>query len=572
MIEFRIIADERTGEPVVESPFVGAALLSTPVFNKGSAFSEEERRELGLDGLLPPHAGNLEEQLDRRYKEFEQLTSDLERHIYLRALQDRNETLFYRLMLDRLPEMMPVIYTPVVGMACQLFSHIYRQPRGLFIALPDQDRIDAILANRPFRDVDVIVVTDGERILGLGDQGVGGMGIPVGKLSLYTVCGGIHPARTLPIFLDTGTDNQDLLGDPLYLGLRHPRVRGRRYDDFIEAFVQAVMRQLPGVLLQWEDFALGNARPILERYRGRLCTFNDDIQGTAAVTLGTLLSAIQTTGTRLSDQRVVVLGAGSAATGISGLIVSAMVQEGLSEADARARFWLHNRRGLLYTGMTGLDATQQLYCQPLERLAGWQRDAGGGIPPQEVVKQVRPTVLIGVSGQPGTFAEEVVRTMAGQVERPIIFPLSNPTSRSEAVPADLINWTDGRALVATGSPFPDVAYRGRTIPISQCNNSYIFPGLGLGVLAAGACRVTDEMFLAAARALRGAAPTRTNSEASLLPPAGEIRQVARQIALAVATAAQAQGVAETTPAEELERRIDARRWEPRYAKMRRRPV
>jgi malate dehydrogenase (oxaloacetate-decarboxylating) len=570
MKDFTVVRDEHTGETVLEVPLTGASLLACPPFNKGSAFSEPERREFGLHGLLPPHVGSMEEQLARRLEDYRKKSTDIERHIYLRALQDRNETLFYRLLLDNIIEMMPMIYTPVVGAACQFFSHIYCQPRGLFISMPDQDDLDLILQNRPFREVDVIVVTDGERILGLGDQGVGGMGIPVGKLSLYTLCGGIHPARTLPIFLDVGTDNEERLADPLYLGWRHPRVRGPRYDAFIEAFVQAVQRHLPGVLLQWEDFAQGDARPLLERYRDRLCSFNDDIQGTAAVTLGTLLAAVKVAGSRLGEQRLVVLGAGGAGTGISDEIVTAMVHEGLSEAEARARFWLVDRHGLLHTGMEGLPPFQQRYRQPLDRVSGWQRNSAGEIPVAEVVRRVRPTVLIGVTGQPGAFTEEVVRAMAAGVDRPILFPLSNPTSRSEAVPVDLLDWTEGRALIATGSPFGDVVYRGRTIPVSQCNNSYIFPGVGLGVVASGARRVTDEMFLAAARALSESSPALTEPGAPLLPSLTAIRAVSRQIAVAVGTAAQRQGLTDSTTLEELERRVAARQWEPRYPRLRRR--
>jgi malate dehydrogenase (oxaloacetate-decarboxylating) len=566
MIRFETTIDPQTGLPVVQVPFTGPALLAFPAFNKGSAFSLEERREFGLLGLLPPHVGSMEEQLDRRYREYAKFTSDMERHIYLRDLQDRNETLFYRLVLDNLVEMMPMIYTPVVGAACQLFSHIYRQPRGLFISMAEQDQMDAIFAHRLYRDVDIIVVTDGERILGLGDQGVGGMGIPVGKLALYTLCGGIHPARTLPIFLDAGTDNQDLLRDPLYLGWRHERVRGPRYDAFIEAFVQALLRHLPGVLLQWEDFAQANARPLLDRYRDRLCTFNDDIQGTAAVVLGALWSAVRAVGARLADQRLVVVGAGSAGTGISDAIIQAMADEGLAESEARSHFWLVDRHGLLHAGMAHLEPVQRRYAQPAERLADWPRDTAGNIPLVEVVRRVRPTVLIGVTGQPGAFSEEVVRAMAVQVERPIIFPLSNPTSRSEAVPADLVAWSEGRALIATGSPFGDVVYQGWTIPIRQCNNSYIFPGMGLGVVAARARRISDEMFLAAARALCNCAAAAP--EAALLPPLADIRRVSKHIALAVGAQAQRQGLAEPTSAEPLEQFVDAHQWKPRYPLMR----
>ncbi|HMB04922.1 MAG TPA: NAD-dependent malic enzyme, partial [Isosphaeraceae bacterium] len=562
--------DEATGEPVILVPLSGTALLDTPMFNKGTAFPEDERIEFGLHGLLPAHVGSLEEQLARRYGGFQARRTDLQQHIYLRALQDRNEVLFYRLVHDHIAEMMPLIYTPVVGEACQHFSRIYRKSRGLFLSYEHRDELDAILANRPYRAVDVIVVTDGERILGLGDLGVGGMGIPVGKLALYTLCGGIHPARTLPIVLDVGTDNQEALADPLYLGWRHERLRGQAYDDFIEAFVQAVTRTFPDVLLQWEDFAKSNARRLLDRYRDRLCTFNDDIQGTASVAVAAILSALNVTGERLADQRIVIVGAGSAGIGISDQIVAALMAEGLPERDALARLWLVGRYGLLHSGMTDLQPAQMHYAQPLERMVHWAHGASGGFALAEVVEQVKPTVLIGTTGQPGMFTAEVVRAMARHVERPAIFPLSNPTSRSEATPADLISWTDGRALVATGSPFPEVSYGGRTFRIAQCNNTYIFPGVGLGAIAARARRVTDAMFLAAAHALGDVSPARTDRDAALFPPLEEITQVSRRIALAVGAQAQRQGLAEPTTPEELERRVDAARWEPRYPRLRRR--
>lgn len=574
MLDFQTRVDAKTGEEIVEVPLAALSLLDCPVFNKGSAFPEDERTEFGLHGLLPPHIGSIEEQLERRYGDFQDKRTELQQHIYLRDLQDRNEVLFYRLMAGHIAEMLPLIYTPVVGEACQHFSRIYRRPRGLFLSYEQRSEIDTILENRPYRDVDVIVVTDGERILGLGDLGVGGMGIPVGKLSLYTLCGGIHPARTLPIFLDVGTDNEDALADPLYLGWRHPRMRGPEYDGFIERFVSAVTRVLPSTLLQWEDFALPNARRLLDRYRDRLCTFNDDIQGTAAVCLAAILAAGQVARTRLVEQRIVILGAGSAGTGIADQVVTALVAEGLSEREAVSRLWLVDRQGLLHAGLPALPAFQQRYAQPLERLADWSRTTpgrdDGGYTLEEVVTNVRPTVLIGTSGRPGTFTEEVIRAMARHVERPAIFPLSNPNSRCEAAPADLLAWTEGRALVATGSPFADVPFQGRTFAIAQCNNVYIFPGLGQGALASGAQRVTDEMILAAARALADASPARTVPGGALFPPLATIAETSRQIALAVAVAASRQGVAPAASAETLRARIDARWWHPRYPTLRRR--
>ncbi|MBM4132675.1 MAG: NAD-dependent malic enzyme [Nitrospira sp.] len=570
MIEIQPTRDPKTGEEVLGCFLTGQALQEQPFLNKGLAFTFAERRELALQGLLPPHEETLAVQLERAYQAYQQKVTDLERHIFLRALQDENETLFYALLLGHVEEMMPVVYTPVVGAACQQFSHIYRRPRGLFISVPEQQDIDTILENRPYRDVDVIVVTDGERILGLGDQGAGGMGIPIGKLSLYTLCGGIHPTRTLPIILDVGTNNAEALRDPLYVGWRHERVRGQEYDDFIDAFAQAVKRKLPNVLLQWEDFAQANAGRLLDRYRDQLCTFNDDIQGTASVTTGTLLAAVKVTGSPLRDQRVVTFGAGSAGCGISEQICAAMVREGLSEAEARSRFWLIDRPGLLREGLTGLLPFQQKFVQPRSAWSGWTLAQAGQAGFMDVVKNVKPTILIGVSGVPGAFSQDVIREMADGVARPIIFPLSNPTSRCEATPADLLAWTDGRALVATGSPFADIAYKGRTIPVTQCNNSYIFPGLGLGILAAKARRVTDGMFMAASMALAESSPALSKPDAPLLPSLEGIRQVSRRIALAVAAEAQKAGVAERTSEDETARLVDQHMWVPRYARLKKR--
>jgi len=567
MIDLNLTGDPQTGQDNLEVPVKGPWLLMCPMFNKGTAFSEEERSALDLRGLVPPHVNTIENQVIRCYQAYRQKPTDLERHIYLRALQDRNETLFYRLLQEHIVEMLPIIYTPTVGQACQQFSHIYRRGRGLFISYPDRQQIDAILDNRCYRDVAVIVVTDGERILGLGDQGADGMGIPIGKLSLYTLCGGIHPARTLPVVLDVGTDNNERLHDPVYLGWRHERLRGQAYDDFIDTFVKAVIRHFPDVLLQWEDFARDNASRLLERYRDRLCTFNDDIQGTAAVVTGTLLAAVKATGSRLRDQRVVMAGAGSAGCGVSTQLCAAMVQEGLAETEARARFWLLGRRGLIHDGLDKLTSEQRRWAQPCARVAHWQRQADDCIGLADVVKNAQPTILIGTSGAPGLFTEGIIREMARQTPRPIILPLSNPTSRSEANPADLIAWTEGRALLATGSPFPEVFYQGQTVGIAQCNNSYIFPAIGLGVLAVGARRVTAEMFMAAAQALATCSPNCTDRTAALLPALEKIRQVSRKIALAVGVKAQQQGLAPSTTTAELERLVAANWWEPNYPRL-----
>ena len=563
-------------EHMLDEDLTSQIILDTPLLNKGTAFPEDERRELGLLGLLPPHVATIEEQLARTYENYTRKESDLERYIFLAALQDRNEVLFYRLLQEHIAEMAPIIYTPTVGLACQRYSHIYRRPRGVYLSALYQNEFESILAQATRgREIGVVVMTDGERILGLGDLGIGGMGIPVGKLALYTLCAGIHPAATLPVMLDAGTDNPALLADPLYLGWRHPRVRGDAYDALVERAVQAIARTQPQALLQWEDFAKGNARRLLDRYRARILSFNDDIQGTGAVTLAGLLAAVEAQGERLSAQRIVVLGAGSAATGICDQIVAAMVAEGSSIDDARAALWLVDSHGLLHTGRANLDAEKQQFAQPRERLAGWPvpaAEAGASWSLAEVVAQVRPTVLLGTAALPGAFEEGVVREMARHVARPIIFPLSNPTDKSEATPEQLLAWTNGRALVATGSPFPDVVYAGRQIRIGQCNNMFIFPGVGLGVVASGAQAVTDGMLLAAARVLSVHAPIRRSEggDGSLYPPLDDVRLVARDVARAVAMAAQHEGAAAPSTPEELEIRLDANTWVPHYAPLHRR--
>lgn len=563
MTSTRAVKSEKEPEETMEVNLTGYALLDNPLLNKGSAFSEEERREFGLLGLLPPHISTMEEQLARTYQSYKQKPNDLERYIYLISLQDRNETLFYRLLEEHITEMMPIIYTPVVGEGCQQYSHIYRRPRGLYISYPRRDEIESILANAQDQP-EVIVVTDGERILGLGDLGVGGMGIPVGKLSLYTLCAGIPPAATLPILLDTGTDNKTLLSDPLYLGWRHERIRGQQYDDFIEAFIEAVTRAFPNVLLQWEDFSKNNASRLLERYRDRLCTFNDDIQGTGAVTLAGLLTGVEVTGSKISKQRIVILGAGSSATGISDQIVSAMMSEGLTRQEARSSIWLVDSQGLVHTGRVGLESLKQKFAQPLDLVSEWNLERPDHISLMDVVANIHPTILIGTSAQPGAFTREIVSEMARHVERPIIFPLSNPTSKSEALPLDLIDWTDGRALVATGSPFSPVVFEKRIVNIGQCNNAFIFPGVGLGVLASGARRVPTELFVAAARALAEFSPAMHDGAASLFPALEEVRRVSRRVAIAVALEAQRLGMAPASSREELERSIDEKMWTPRY--------
>jgi malate dehydrogenase (oxaloacetate-decarboxylating) len=556
---------QRVAEVVSPGIPRGMDLLDTPLLNKGTAFSDTERTQFGLHGLLPPHVETLEEQVVRAYEAYARKQDDLERHIYLRALQDNNEVLFYRLLLEHIEEMTPIVYTPTVALACQQFSHIYRRPRGMFIGYPQRDSIVQLLRNRPNPNVDVIVVTDGERILGIGDQGVGGLGIPIGKLSLYTLIGGIRPERTLPLVLDVGTNNVERLNDPEYFGWRHERIIGDDYFAFIEQLVDAVKEELPETCLQWEDFANPHARPILECYRDQLLTFNDDIQGTAAVALGAILSAIKVTGKSLKDQQIVMLGAGSAATGVADGLRAAMVEEGLTEEQARRRFWLVNSKGVLHSGRKDLTGEQMIYAQPENRIAGWARNSNGNVGLADVIGHIDATILIGLSTVGGAFSETIVRAMAGKVERPIIFPLSNPTSKSEATPDDLIRWTDGGALVATGSPFAPVNYEGRKIPIAQCNNVYIFPAVGLGVVASTARRITGPMMLAAARTLAGNSPAIKDASAPLLPPLTDLRRVAADIALAVGIAAQKDGVAAQMIEDELRARVMATQWTPDYA-------
>jgi len=542
----------------------GMDLLNSQGSNKGTAFTDAERAALGLQGLLPPDVETLDQQSVRAYEAYQRKSDDLERHIYLRALQDTNEVLFYRLLLDHIEEMTPIVYTPVVGQACQQFSHIYRRPRGLFISYPLRDSIPTLLRNRPNRDIDVLVVTDGERILGIGDQGVGGLGIPIGKLSLYTLIGGIRPERTLPIVLDVGTNNTERLKDPEYLGWRHERVAGQAYFDFVDQFVQAVKQELPNTCLHWEDFATPHARPILDRYRDQLLTYNDDIQSTAAVALGAVLGAVNVAGTSLKEQQIVMLGAGSAGIGVADLLRAAMREAGLSDEDARRHFWIVDKDGLLHSARTDLTPEQRVYAQPRERVAAWF-SGHNGIALSDVIAKSDASVLIGLSTARGAFTEPIVREMARKVTRPIIFPLSNPTSKSEATAEDLIRWTDGRALVATGSPFAPVAYGGRNIPIAQSNNVYIFPAMGLGIVAAGARRVTDAMILNAARALGEKSPALADPSASLLPRVRDLRDVAKHIAIAIGRQAQRDGVAPETSDAVLRERVATTQWTPAYA-------
>jgi malate dehydrogenase (oxaloacetate-decarboxylating) len=541
----------------------GYDLINSPRWNKGTAFNDQERDIFDLHGLLPPHVGNLDDQLERRMQALNNQTTAFNKYSFLRDLQDTNETLFYAMLVRNVEQMLPLVYTPTVGEGCQRLSEIWRKPRGLFLSYPNKDRISQILSRSHFDGIKCIVVSDGERILGLGDQGAGGMGIPIGKMALYTALGGIHPENCLPILLDVGTDNEDRLKSPIYIGWRHHRVRGEEYDAFVHVFVQSVKNRWPHVLLQWEDFAGANAARFLARYRDQLCTFNDDIQGTAAITTATLISAINVTGIPLEQQKIVVFGFGSAGIGITNLLARFMQDRGLSREEALSRFYGIDRRGLITESTKDLRPEQRVYARKDDEVRDWMQP-NGEILLLDVVRHVKPTVLIGVSGQPGAFTEPSVREMAKCTARPVIFPLSNPTSRSEATPQDLMNWTEGRALIGTGTAFAPVHFGGKEIHIAQTNNSYIFPGLALGIVASKARRVTDTMVKAAAQEFVRHLPTQKDKQASLLPALSEARELARLIGHAVGKQAIQDGQAQVADEAALIRELQENIWEPVY--------
>ena len=546
----------------------GRDLLANRYRNKGTSFTMEERERLGLNGLLPPVVEDLETQLQRVEIEYHSKSTDLGRHIFLRLLQERSTVLFYRFLLENITELLPIVYTPTVGLACQEWSRAYRREHGLYVSLGDLGRVGELVDNALAEldgHVSIVVVTDGERVLGLGDLGVGGMGIPIGKLALYSAVGGVDPSTTLPITLDVGTDNESLLSDPLYLGRRHRRERGDAYDALIDELVDALQDRCPGVLLQWEDFAQRNAGRLLARHRMRICSFNDDIQGTAAVTAAAVMSGMDLTGTALTSLRTVIVGAGSAGVGIADQLVRSLGHQGLDDTTARAQTWLVDRDGLLHDALPGLEPFQHAYVRERASLIGWEADHDGRFDLLEVVRRVRPHALVGVTGQPGIFTEDVIEAMAEGVARPIVLPLSNPTPRCEAIPADVIAWTEGRALVGTGSPFGAVHHGGRLHTVAQVNNIDVFPGIGLGVLASGASRVTDEMVTAATLALAAEAAARADEAApALLPPVAASRDLARAVGIAVAVAAVDAGVARAATRELLARRIDELRWDPAF--------
>ncbi|MDA1801756.1 oxaloacetate-decarboxylating malate dehydrogenase [Bacillus cereus group sp. BY6-1LC] len=548
----------------LETTLRGVEVLSTPLLNKGVAFTQEEREELGLKGLLPPAVLTLEEQARRAYEQFCSQPDDLLKNVYLTALHDRNEVLFYRILTNHLREMLPIVYTPTVGVAIQRYSHEYRKPRGVYLSINDPSGIEEAFANigATAENIDLVVVTDGEGILGIGDWGVGGINIAIGKLAVYTAAVGIDPSRVLPVILDVGTNREELLDNPFYIGNRHPRITGEAYDEFIDTFVQAVNKQFPKALLHWEDFSSRNARKILDKYRHDICTFNDDIQGTGAVSLAAVLSAVKASGVPLSEHRVVVFGAGTAGIGIADQVRDAMVRVGVSEEESYKRFWCIDRNGLVTDNMEDLLDFQMPYARKEAEVSKWKQNDVIGL--AEVVKHVKPTILIGTSTVAGAFKEEIVKEMASHVERPIILPMSNPTPLAEAKPADLIEWTEGRALVATGSPFEPVTYNGVTYVIGQSNNALIFPGLGLGTIVVRASVMTDGMFAAAAEAVASMVDT-SQPGAPILPEVEELRNISEMVAIEVAKVAVAEGVArENLSDNDIKIAVKEAIWEPEY--------
>lgn len=539
-------------------------ILNDPLLNKGTAFTQEERDRFHLNGLLPHHISTLEEQVQRRYENFKGKRSDLAKYTFLKALQDRNEVLFYRLVSEHITEMLPLIYTPTVGDVSLHYSSLYTQHRGRYFSYPHRDKMEDIIQNIPQKELDVIVVTDGERILGLGDLGAGGMAIPVGKLSLYTLFGGIHPGRTLPIMLDVGTNNPDLLNDPLYLGWKHERIRGQEYLDFIECFVKAIKKRYPHVVLQWEDFGRENAKPLLDKYRDQICSFNDDIQGTAAVVLAATYTAAKLTQVKFEEQRIVLFGGGSAGMGICNKLFGAKLEAKVPHEEAKKAFYVLDRHGLVHEGLNEMTEEQKAFARPAAEVAKWKVVDPQHISLLEVIKAVHPHVLIGVSTQAGAFSEEIVRTMAQYVDRPVIFPLSNPTSKSEAHPSDVLQWTKGKAIIATGSPFDPVAYNDMHYFIPQCNNVSIFPGVGLGLIACKAKKVSDRMFFKAAEVLSEEAPILRDPHGSLFPPFEKLREVSFKIACHVVAIAQEEGHAPQTSPEEIEAMVKKNMWFPTY--------
>lgn len=562
MLKYKLKINPDNQQEYLATSITGKTLLTTPQLNKGTAFTLRERREFEILGKLPDRIENLVEQTNRVYQQYTSYDTNLERYIYLNNLHDTNQVLFYNLVSEHIKDMMPVIYTPTVGLAVKAFSKKFRRSRGLYISHQRQDDIESILDNRSNPEIDIIVVTDGEGVLGIGDHGICAMDIPVAKLMVYTLCGGIDPCRTLPICLDVGTNNPDLLNDPLYLGVSERRLGLADYEVFIDKFVQAIQKKFPGVFLHWEDLGRDNARRVLNKYRNQLCTFNDDIQGTGAVTLASILAGLQFKQEQLTAQRFVIFGAGNAGIGIAQQIKNALVRQGLSEEEAIKHFWLIDRYGLVIDNQTNLTQGQQRYARDANELNNWEME-DGLVHFAEVINQVHPTILIGCSAQAGAFHEKIIREMCAYCDSPIILALSNPTELSEATPEQLLVWSDGKALIATGSPFPDVEFNGKTIPIPQCNNALVFPGIGLGQRVVKAERISRDMIWRATEALSNLAPIlQDGNDNGILPTIDEAQQVAKHIALAVAQQAIAEGLAKQT--DNLEKIIEESFWMPRY--------
>ena len=564
MYKFEEIADQQGRVVRIKTAHTGKYLLAIPEINKGSAFTREERHQFGLLGKLPDEIETIEQQVGRYYAQYQKISSNLEKNNFLNRLKQHNNTAFYRLVMDHLEEMLPLIYTPTIGEAVMQYSFQFDLPRGLHFSYSNRGNLHKVMDAISYPDVDLIIVTDGEGVLGLGDWGVGGIDICVGKLMVYTLCGGVNPRRVLAIQIDVGTNNETLLNDPMYLGLRHPRITGEAYDAFITGCVEAIRSKYPSIYLHWEDFSRENARRNLERFKHKMCTFNDDMQGTGATATACIMAGLKTMGQSLGEQNIVFFGAGTAGVGIADQLFQVMVHSGMSEAQARERFWLIDRAGLLFDDMDNLAAFQRPYACKRDDQYGWGPLSDGAITLQQVVERVKPTILIGCSAVPGAFTQRVIEVMAEHCARPIIFPLSNPTSRAEAVPQDVINWSQGRAIIATGSPFPPVTYQGREIPVAQCNNAFIFPGLGLGVIACKAHRVTEGMIQAACRALSDHAPILSDPDKAVLPGFSDIRLVSQAIALAVVEQAVKEKQTDLVDCSQARARIKALSWVPEY--------
>jgi malate dehydrogenase (oxaloacetate-decarboxylating) len=564
MPDFKIIRNP-TGEiSQIETSLTGNDLLNNPKLNKGCAFTRAERKQLNLEGLLPLQVETLEQQIARMYIQFSEHRSNLGKNIYLNVLHDYNETLFYRLVSEHLEEMLPIIYTPTVGEAVERFSLQLRKSRGLYVSYPEKDLLETILENRLPEEVDLIVVTDGEAVLGIGDQGIGGINISSAKLMVYTLCAGIDPGRVLPISLDVGTNNASLLADPMYLGWRHERIHGEMYDDFIEKFVRAIKKKFPTVFLHWEDLGRDNARRILTRYQDELCTFNGDMQGTGAIALACVLAGAKASGNAFKDQQIVILGAGTAGVGIADQICSALQREGLSEKQAQKCFWLLDKDGLLLENNSNLLPFQKAFARSPDDIKNWKLQKINSISLFDVINNIKSTTLIGCSTSAGAFSEEIIKLMASKVEKPVIMPLSNPNSKAEATPEDLIHWTNAKAIIATGSPFPDVFYNERVYRVSQSNNAFAFPGIGLGAIAVKAKKLSDKMIWAATEQLSHCSPALKENSAPLLPKISESKQISYQIALAVAEQARREGLARIPDNVDLKTAINQILWEPKY--------